>query len=87
MRRWLWAIDDLMTRKVVGHVLTLGCLRASMLPQDLRLRQLEQAGAMHIPFTTGILCGIGETRDDRGTWASETSNPIPTFGTASFSSG
>lgn len=58
-----------------------------MLPQDLRLRQLEQAGAMRIPFTTGILCGIGESRDDRGTWRSATSSwyQCPTIGSASFS--
>lgn len=31
-----------------------------------RLRQLEQAGALRIPFTTGLLLGIGETEAD---WA------------------
>jgi FO synthase len=30
-----------------------------------RLATLEAAGALAIPFTTGILCGIGETRADR----------------------
>ena len=30
-----------------------------------RLQQLEQAGELGIPFTTGILVGIGETFDDR----------------------
>src|SRR5581483_11789703 len=30
-----------------------------------RLATLEAAGALAIPFTTGILVGIGETRDDR----------------------
>ena len=30
-----------------------------------RLATLEAAGALQIPFTTGILCGIGETRQDR----------------------
>jgi FO synthase len=30
-----------------------------------RLRMLEQAGALRIPFTTGILVGIGETRRER----------------------
>ncbi|HEX9969741.1 MAG TPA: 5-amino-6-(D-ribitylamino)uracil--L-tyrosine 4-hydroxyphenyl transferase CofH [Acidimicrobiales bacterium] len=30
-----------------------------------RLATLEAAGELAIPFTTGILCGIGETRDDR----------------------
>lgn len=31
----------------------------------LRLQQLEQAGQLQIPFTTGLLLGIGETPDDR----------------------
>ncbi|MEY3093118.1 MAG: synthase [Actinomycetota bacterium] len=30
-----------------------------------RLATLELAGELRIPFTTGILCGIGETRADR----------------------
>ncbi len=30
-----------------------------------RLATLEAAGALAIPFTTGILCGIGESRQDR----------------------
>lgn len=30
-----------------------------------RLRHLEDAGRLRIPFTTGILVGIGESRDDR----------------------
>lgn len=32
---------------------------------ELRLQQLEWAGMLKIPFTTGILLGIGETLDDR----------------------
>ena len=32
---------------------------------DRRLATLEQAGALAIPFTTGILVGIGESRADR----------------------
>ena len=32
---------------------------------DRRLATLEAAGELAIPFTTGILVGIGETRDDR----------------------
>jgi FO synthase len=32
---------------------------------DRRLRVLEDAGALQIPFTTGILVGIGETRRER----------------------
>ena len=31
---------------------------------ELRLQQLEQAGQLKIPFTTGLLLGIGETRSD-----------------------
>lgn len=30
-----------------------------------RVRHLEDAGRLHIPFTTGILVGIGETREHR----------------------
>ena len=32
---------------------------------ELRLQQLEWAGELKIPFTTGLLLGIGETEDDR----------------------
>src|SRR4051794_36098610 len=32
---------------------------------ERRLATLEAAGALQIPFTTGILCGIGESRADR----------------------
>jgi len=35
----------------------------SKLP-ELRLQQLEWAGELQIPFTTGLLLGIGETSDD-----------------------
>ncbi|WP_353929610.1 7,8-didemethyl-8-hydroxy-5-deazariboflavin synthase subunit CofG [Okeanomitos corallinicola TIOX110] len=35
----------------------------SKLP-DVRLQQLEWAGKLQIPFTTGLLLGIGETEDD-----------------------
>lgn len=31
----------------------------------LRLQQLEQAGQLRIPFTTGLLLGIGETQSER----------------------
>lgn len=31
---------------------------------SLRLQQLEQAGKLQIPFTTGLLLGIGETEQD-----------------------
>ncbi len=36
----------------------------SKVPQ-LRIRQLEQAGELRIPFTTGLLVGIGETESER----------------------
>lgn len=36
----------------------------SKLP-EVRLQQLEQAGKLRIPFTTGLLLGIGETESDR----------------------
>lgn len=32
---------------------------------ELRLQQLEWAGKLQIPFTTGLLLGIGETESDR----------------------
>jgi len=32
---------------------------------DRRLRMMEEAGRLRIPFTTGILVGIGETRRER----------------------
>jgi 7,8-didemethyl-8-hydroxy-5-deazariboflavin synthase CofG subunit len=32
---------------------------------SLRLKTIEEAGRLKIPFTTGILIGIGETLDDR----------------------
>jgi FO synthase subunit 1 len=32
---------------------------------ELRLGQLEQAGRLGIPFTTGLLLGVGESRADR----------------------
>ncbi|MEL7084294.1 MAG: 7,8-didemethyl-8-hydroxy-5-deazariboflavin synthase subunit CofG [Cyanobacteria bacterium J06597_1] len=36
----------------------------SKVPQ-IRIQQLEQAGKLRIPFTTGILVGIGETQAER----------------------
>src|SRR5499426_4837564 len=32
---------------------------------DVRLRMIREAGELSIPFTTGILIGIGETREER----------------------
>jgi FO synthase len=31
----------------------------------VRMRMLDEAGALHVPFTTGILLGIGETAAER----------------------
>lgn len=32
---------------------------------EVRIKMIKEAGKLQIPFTTGILVGIGETRDDR----------------------
>ncbi|MBT4643485.1 MAG: 7,8-didemethyl-8-hydroxy-5-deazariboflavin synthase subunit CofG [Deltaproteobacteria bacterium] len=45
-----------------------GKVSANVQPQKVfrdRLRNLESAGQYKIPFTTGLLVGIGETREDR----------------------
>jgi FO synthase len=34
-------------------------------PPELRLKTIEEAGRLKIPFTSGILIGIGETLDER----------------------
>jgi FO synthase subunit 1 len=47
------------TASVKGHE---GC--AGKIPES-RIRTIEYAGQLKIPFTTGILVGIGETWDDR----------------------
>ncbi|MCX9084999.1 MAG: 7,8-didemethyl-8-hydroxy-5-deazariboflavin synthase subunit CofG [Candidatus Methanoperedens sp.] len=47
------------TASVKGHE---GC--AGKIPES-RIRSIEYAGELKIPFTTGILVGIGETWDDR----------------------
>ena len=39
--------------------------RAPDKPPALRLKTIEEAGRLGIPFTTGILIGIGETLDER----------------------
>jgi 7,8-didemethyl-8-hydroxy-5-deazariboflavin synthase CofG subunit len=52
---------------------TSGRLTAPGMPHDnapdkrpaLRLKTIEEAGRLRIPFTTGILIGIGETLDER----------------------
>lgn len=47
------------TASVKGHE---GC--TGKIPES-RMRTIEYAGELNIPFTTGILVGIGETWDDR----------------------
>jgi FO synthase subunit 1 len=47
------------TALVKGHE---GC--AGKIPES-RIRTIEYAGELNIPFTTGILVGIGENREDR----------------------
>lgn len=32
---------------------------------EVRIRMIEEAGMLHIPFTTGLLLGIGESMEDR----------------------
>eukprot|EP00628_Pelagophyceae_sp_CCMP2097_P011225 CAMPEP_0184131368 /NCGR_PEP_ID=MMETSP0974-20121125/28081_1 /TAXON_ID=483370 /ORGANISM="non described non described, Strain CCMP2097" /LENGTH=173 /DNA_ID=CAMNT_0026434863 /DNA_START=1 /DNA_END=520 /DNA_ORIENTATION=- len=39
--------------------------RAPSKAANIRLEQLDMAGRLKIPFTTGLLCGVGETRADR----------------------
>lgn len=47
------------TAKLPAHSLS------PMKDPEVRIRFIEEAGRLHIPFTTGILVGIGETREDR----------------------
>ena len=57
----------------MGHRTTLGYLRAPGAAHDRapdkvpgrRLKTIDRAGALGIPFTTGILIGIGETHAER----------------------
>jgi FO synthase subunit 1 len=47
------------TAKLPAHSLS------PMKDPEVRIRFIEEAGRLRIPFTTGILVGIGETWDDR----------------------
>lgn len=47
------------TAKLPAHSLS------PMKDPETRIRFIEEAGRLHIPFTTGILVGIGETWEDR----------------------
>lgn len=54
----------LMLEQVTPSLLKTVHRRAPSKVPELRLQQLEWAGALRIPFTTGLLLGIGETRQD-----------------------
>ena len=63
MLRPVTASQGMMVESLNPH---LACHRGSpdKTPQR-RLATLEAAGRLHIPFTTGILVGIGDSREDR----------------------
>ncbi|KAH8060541.1 hypothetical protein JL722_4645 [Aureococcus anophagefferens] len=51
--------------------------RAPSKDPALRMEQLDMAGRLRVPFTTGILCGIGETADDRLRFAPGAAPDLP----------
>ena len=55
----------LMLEQVTPHLLTGVHRHAPSKVPAVRLQQLEQAGKLKIPFTTGLLLGIGESIQDR----------------------
>jgi 7,8-didemethyl-8-hydroxy-5-deazariboflavin synthase len=55
----------LMLEQLTPHLLSTVHRHAPSKDPTIRLQQLEWAGKLQIPFTTGILIGIGETMDDR----------------------
>ncbi|MDJ1178622.1 7,8-didemethyl-8-hydroxy-5-deazariboflavin synthase subunit CofG [Roseofilum sp. BLCC_M91] len=55
----------LMVEQVSGQLLETVHAHAPSKEPGLRLEQLRWAGELRIPFTTGILVGIGETEADR----------------------
>ena len=55
----------LMLEQSTPHLLDTVHKHAPSKNPALRLHQLRQAGELKIPFTTGILVGLGETADDR----------------------
>ena len=55
----------LMVEQVAPQLLETVHAHAPSKVPTLRLAQLEQAGRLKIPFTTGILLGLGETEEDR----------------------
>ncbi|MGK7899658.1 MAG: 7,8-didemethyl-8-hydroxy-5-deazariboflavin synthase subunit CofG [Xenococcus sp. (in: cyanobacteria)] len=55
----------LMLEQVTPKLLSTVHKNAPSKQPELRLQQLSWAGELKIPFTTGLLLGIGETEDDR----------------------
>ncbi len=55
----------LMLEQSTPHLLSTVHKHAPSKNPALRLNQLRQAGELKIPFTTGILVGLGETEGDR----------------------
>jgi FO synthase subunit 1 len=55
----------LMLEQLTPQLLTTVHQRSPSKIPSLRLQQLEWAGELKIPFTTGLLLGIGETQQDR----------------------
>jgi 7,8-didemethyl-8-hydroxy-5-deazariboflavin synthase len=55
----------LMLEQVTPHLKETVHRHAPSKDPALRLQQLEWAGELHIPFTTGLLLGLGETEVDR----------------------
>ncbi|MDJ1184191.1 7,8-didemethyl-8-hydroxy-5-deazariboflavin synthase subunit CofG [Roseofilum casamattae] len=55
----------LMLEQLTPRLLQTVHTRAPSKQPKLRLQQLEWAGQLQIPFTTGILLGIGETEEER----------------------
>jgi 7,8-didemethyl-8-hydroxy-5-deazariboflavin synthase len=55
----------LMLEQIAPHLRETVHRQAPSKDPDLRLQQLEWAGELRIPFTTGLLLGLGETNTDR----------------------
>lgn len=66
--QWLKTVNvsmGLMLEQLTPDLLKTVHRHAPSKQPDLRLQQLAQAGELQIPFTTGLLLGIGETDLDR----------------------
>jgi 7,8-didemethyl-8-hydroxy-5-deazariboflavin synthase len=55
----------LMLEQTTPHLLETVHRHAPSKDPALRMQQLEWAGELHIPFTTGLLLGLGETAQER----------------------